>query len=74
MKISYKYLANHVAIGDMTPERLGDILTFAGAEVEEISRFASGTNLVIGKILSRRFSEDGGIGGNVQNIVDDLKS
>lgn len=52
MKISYKYLANHVAIGDMTPERLGDILTFAGAEVEEISRFASGTNLVIGKILS----------------------
>ena len=52
MKISYKYLANHVAIGDMTPERLGDILTFAGAEVEEISRFASGTNLVIGKVLS----------------------
>lgn len=52
MKISYKYLANHVALGDMTPEKLAGILTFAGAEVEEVTHFASGTNLVIGKILS----------------------
>ena len=52
MKVSYKWLTQHVNLEGLTPEAIADKLTYAGAEVEGISRFASGTNLVIGEILS----------------------
>lgn len=52
MKASFKYIKKHVDLGDITPEEVADKLTFAGAEVEEIIRPASGTNLVIGQIIS----------------------
>ena len=52
MKVSFKYLKNHVDLSDTTPEELAAKLTFAGAEVEEVSPFAQGTNLVIGHVLS----------------------
>lgn len=52
MKVSFKYIKQHVDLGEITPEEVADKLTFAGAEVEEILRPASGTNLVIGHILS----------------------
>ena len=52
MKVSYKYLCSRLDLGSITPEDLAKRLTFAGAEVEEISYLARGTNLVIGKIIS----------------------
>lgn len=52
MKVSFKYLKNHVDLSDITPEELAAKLTFAGAEVEEVSPFAQGTHLVIGHVLS----------------------
>lgn len=51
MKISLNELKKYVDISDLTPEEIGDKLTFAGVEVEEIHRFATGTNLVIGQII-----------------------
>ena len=50
MKVSFKYLKNHVDLSDITPEELAAKLTFAGAEVEEVSPFAQGTHLVIGHV------------------------
>ena len=52
MKISYKWLQQHVDLTGLTPEDIAKKMTFAGAEVESIGRMASGTNLVIGKVLS----------------------
>lgn len=51
MKISLNELKKYVNIDDLTPEQIADKLTFAGVEVEEIHRFACGTNLVIGQII-----------------------
>ena len=52
MKVPYSYLAKHVDLEGYTPESVADKLTFSGAEVEGISTLASGTNLVIGHIIS----------------------
>ena len=52
MKVPYSYLSNHVDLTGLTPEQVADKLTFAGAEVEGIERLASGTNLIIGQIIS----------------------
>ena len=50
MLVSLKNLNNFVKIDDLSPEEIAHKLTFAGVEVEEISRLASGTNLVIGYV------------------------
>lgn len=52
MKVSYKFLSQYVDLTGISPEEVANKLTFAGAEVEEITHLASGTNLVIGKIIS----------------------
>ncbi|MCF0113398.1 MAG: phenylalanine--tRNA ligase subunit beta [Bacilli bacterium] len=52
MKVSYKYLTQHVNLEGIAPEAIAAKLTFAGAEVESIESSAQGTNLVIGKIIS----------------------
>ncbi len=54
MKVSYKYLDKRLLLVEqgITPEMVAEKLTFAGAEVEEISYLARGTNLIIGKIIS----------------------
>ena len=52
MNVSYNWLKNHVDLEGYTPEQVADKLTFSGAEVEGITRLASGTNLVIGEILT----------------------
>mgnify|MGYP002523775891 FL=1 len=52
MKISWNYLKSVLPLEGHTPEEVAEKLTFAGAEVEGISRCASGDHLVIGKILS----------------------
>ena len=51
MLVSLKSVGQYVDLNGLTPEQIADKLTFAGIEVEEISRLASGTNLVIGHIL-----------------------
>ncbi len=52
MKSSWNYLKSVLPLEGKTPEGVADKLTFAGAEVEGISRMASGDHLVIGYILS----------------------
>ncbi|MBE6126522.1 MAG: phenylalanine--tRNA ligase subunit beta [Erysipelotrichaceae bacterium] len=52
MNVSYNWLKKHVDLEGLTPEIVADKLTFSGAEVEGITRLGSGTNLVIGKIVS----------------------
>ena len=52
MKVSINWLSKLVDIKDITPEQIADRLTFAGVEVEEISRLANATGLVIGQVLT----------------------
>lgn len=52
MKISLNELKKYVDIEGISPLDIANKLTFAGIEVENISQFASGTNLVIGHVLS----------------------
>ncbi|MCR5078832.1 MAG: phenylalanine--tRNA ligase subunit beta [Bacilli bacterium] len=52
MNVSYNWLSKLVDLEGLTPETVAEKLTFAGAEVEGISHLASGTNLVIGEIIS----------------------
>ena len=51
MLVSLKNVSQYVSLEGLTPEDIANKLTFAGIEVEDISRLASGTNLVIGHIL-----------------------
>ena len=51
MLVSLKNVNQFVNLKDLTPEDIADKLTFAGVEVEDIRKLASGTNLVIGHIL-----------------------
>ncbi len=51
MKISLNWLNQFVKIDDITPEELADKMTFAGIEIEEITKLARGTNLTIGHIV-----------------------
>ena len=51
MLVSLKNISQYVSLEGLTPEEIADKLTFAGVEVEEVSKLASGTNLVIGHIL-----------------------
>ena len=50
MLVSLKNLNEFVKVDDLSAEEIANKLTFAGVEVEEISRLASGTNLVIGYV------------------------
>ncbi len=52
MLVSSKWLRAHVELDNISDEEIASKLTFAGVEVEDITRLASGTNLVIGEILS----------------------
>ena len=50
MLVSLKNINEYVSLEGLTAEQIANGLTFAGVEVEEVSRMASGTNLVIGEI------------------------
>ncbi len=50
MLVSLNAVKQYVSLDGLTPEQIADGLTFAGVEVEEVKRIASGTNLVIGEI------------------------
>ena len=51
MLVSLKNVSQYVDLKGLTAEDIADKLTFAGIEVEDIRKLASGTNLVIGHIL-----------------------
>ncbi len=52
MLVSLKNIKEYVSLDGLTAEEIANGLTFAGIEVEEIKRLASGTNLVIGEVKS----------------------
>ena len=52
MLVSINEVKKYVNLDNLSPELIADSLTYAGVEVEEIKRLASGTNLVIGEILT----------------------
>ena len=52
MRLSYKWLSEYVDLAGISPEELAQKMTTAGLEVEGIEPMASGTNLVIGEVLS----------------------
>ena len=51
MLISLNVIKNYISLDDLSPKQIADGLTFAGVEVEEITSFASGTNLIIGEVV-----------------------
>lgn len=51
MLVSLKSVKKYVDLGNLSAEEVANGLTFAGIEVEEVVKLASGTNLVIGHIL-----------------------
>ena len=51
MLVSLKEIKRYVDISSLSAEEIAHGLTFAGIEIEEVTKLASGTNLVIGHIL-----------------------
>lgn len=53
MLVSLNWLKNYIDYGSLTPEKLGEIITKSGIEVDGISRFAEKSeNIVVGHIKS----------------------
>lgn len=52
MLLSRKWLSQYMDVSDLTIEEIADKVTSAGFEVEAIERMSSGTNLVIGEVLT----------------------
>lgn len=52
MKVSVKWLSQYVDIKDISAQKIADTLTNAGIEVESIETLASGSDLVVGHVLS----------------------
>ncbi len=52
MKVSYNWISKYVDLSGISPEYLADKLTFAGLEVEQVTKMADGSDLVVGHILS----------------------
>ena len=50
MKVSLKWLKEYVNISKFSPEELASIISKAGTEIEEISYFSKGSNLIIGEV------------------------
>lgn len=51
MKVSLKWLNEYVDISKLSPEELSSVISKAGTEIEEITYFSKGTNLVIGEVI-----------------------
>jgi phenylalanyl-tRNA synthetase beta chain len=55
MKVSLSWLRTHIELADVTIEKMGDLLTFAGIEVEDIeARGVDSDKIVIGQILESK--------------------
>lgn len=53
MKVSLNWLKEYVDI-DVDAKALGDLITKSGVEVDSVSKFVDATNLVIGKVLTKK--------------------
>ncbi len=51
MKTTYNWLRQYINLSDITPEKVAELMTKSGLEVEDVSKIASGDNLVIGEVL-----------------------
>ena len=51
MLVSLNEIKKYISLDGLSVEQIANGLTFAGVEVEEISTFAKGTNLIIGEVL-----------------------
>lgn len=52
MKVSLNLVKQYIDLSGIAPEEIAHRLTFAGVEVESIETLASGTNLVVGEVLT----------------------
>ena len=52
MKISLNFVKKFVSLDGLSVKEIADRFTFAGVEVESIESLASGTNLVVGEVLT----------------------
>lgn len=52
MKISRNALERYIDLSTLSDKEIADGLTFAGIETEDYYKLASGTNLVIGHVLT----------------------
>ncbi len=52
MLLSRKWLSQYMDVSDLSIEEIANKITSAGFEVEAIERLSSGTNLVIGEVLT----------------------
>lgn len=50
MLVSYRWLSELVDLHDLTPEEVAQKLTFAGVEVENVTRLSMANNLVVGYV------------------------
>ena len=54
MKISYRWLARHLDLSGISPQRVADDLTLSTAEVEGLERFAPHlSDVVVGYVVKR---------------------
>jgi len=51
MLVSYNWLKELVDLNGLTPEEIANKLTFAGVEVESVSKLSNATNLIVGKVI-----------------------
>ena len=51
MRVTYNWLKQYMDLSDITPEQIAEIMTRGGLEVEGMEKVASGSDLVIGKVL-----------------------
>ncbi len=58
MRVSYNWLKQYVDVSQVTPQELASKLTVAGLEVEAIETLATGTNLVVGHVLTCEMHPD----------------
>lgn len=51
MKVSLNWIKKYIDIDDVAPNELADRLTFAGVEVEAVTKLSTATKLVIGEVI-----------------------
>lgn len=58
MKISYKWLKDFVDLDGVCPNKLAELLTNSGFEIEEVYKVADASGLVIGKVVDCKAHEE----------------
>lgn len=58
MKISYKWLKDFVCLDGVSPDKLAELLTNSGFEIEEVYKVADASGLVVGKVIECKPHEE----------------